>query len=172
MGLVHLHLILNHVPVIGVVLGLFVLLTAVLARSKPIAAVGLGLLIISGMVAIPVYLTGESAEELIEGLPGVSEAVIGTHESAAAVSLALAMVTGLLATGTLLLLRSRLVRAQSYLVMASLLFSFITSISMIQTANLGGQIRHTEIRTGSQPTTSGGEMNKPDTKNGRDEDND
>ena len=170
MDLVHLHLMLNHVPVIGIVLGLFVLLAGVLARSKPVAITALGLLIFAGLVAIPVYFTGEPAEEMVEGLPGVSEAVIGTHESAAMVSLVLAMATGLLAMGTVVLLRTRLVRAQSYLVMASLVFSVITSISMIQTANLGGQIRHTEIRAASQPTSIGGETNKTNSEKRDDDD--
>ena len=164
MDLVHLHLMLNHVPVIGIVFGLFVLLGGVLTRSKPVAIAGLGLLIFAGLIAIPVYFTGEPAEEMVEGLPGVSEAVIGTHESAAMVSLVLAMATGLLAMGTVVLLRTRLVRAQSYLVMASLLVSMITGISMIQTANLGGQIRHSEIRAASQPTSSGGERKRTDTR--------
>ena len=149
MDLAHLHLMLNHVPVIGVIFGFFVLLAGVVSKSKAVAGVGLGLLVVSGIVAIPVYLTGEPAEEIIEGLPGISETVASEHESAAAFSLALAIASGLFASATLVFLRLRSPRTQSYLVMASLLISLITGASMIRTANLGGQIRHTEIRTAS-----------------------
>jgi len=62
MDLVHLHLMLNHAPVLGVIFGFLVLLAGTVSRSKAIAGVGLGLLIVAGILAIPVYLTGEPAE--------------------------------------------------------------------------------------------------------------
>ena len=157
MDLVHLHLMLNHAPVLGVIFGFLVLLAGTVSRSKAIAGVGLGLLIVAGILAIPVYLTGEPAEEIVEGLPGISETVIGQHESAAGFSLALAIASGLIAIVTLAFFRFRSPRTQSYLVVASLLISLITGTSMIRTANLGGQIRHTEIRTASPNESPGNE---------------
>jgi len=157
MDLAHLHLMLNHVPVIGVIFGFLVLFAGLATRLKTVAAVGLVFLIFAGLVAIPVYLTGEPAEEIVEHMPGVSEAVIGEHESAATVSLVSAMLSALFSIAALVFFRSRLVRIQGYLVIASLFISLITGILMVRTANLGGQIRHTEIRAASQSTTSGGE---------------
>jgi len=49
----HIHLMLNHVPVIGVAFGLFILFGGVAARSKAVTRVGLGLLAFSAIVAIP-----------------------------------------------------------------------------------------------------------------------
>lgn len=137
---------LNHVPVLGVVFGLAIGVIGLLARSKGVIRIGLGVLIFSAIVAVPVYLTGDSAEEIVERLPGVSEGVIGEHESAAAFSLALAGVSGGLAGITLLFWRSLTDKLPSYLVAGTLMVTALTMATMIRTANLGGQIRHTEIR--------------------------
>jgi len=170
MDLAHLHLMLNHVPVIGVIFGFLVLFAGLATRLKTVAAVGLGLLIIAGLVAIPVYLTGEPAQEIVEHMPGVSEVLIDEHESAAAISLVSAMLTALFSIAALVFFRSRLVRIQGYLVIASLLISLITGVLMVQTANLGGQIRHTEIRAAVLPATSGAETRH--TENGKSEHHD
>ena len=66
MDFAHLHLMFNHVPVVGVVLGSFVLLWGALRRSKDVVSVGLVTMILTALVAIPVYLTGETAEEMVE----------------------------------------------------------------------------------------------------------
>jgi uncharacterized membrane protein len=146
MDLTHLHLMLNHVPVTGVVFGFLIGFVGVLARSKTATRVGLGMIVFSALIAIPVYLTGDTAEELVEGLPGVSEAVISQHESAATLSLALACVAGGLALLTLFFGRSLVSKIPGYLIGATLLVALVATASMARTANLGGQIRHTEIR--------------------------
>ncbi|HRI03515.1 MAG TPA: hypothetical protein PLL77_07200 [Pyrinomonadaceae bacterium] len=150
MDLGYLHLSLNHIPVIGSVFGFIILFIGIVARSKAVNRVGLGLLAISAIVAIPVYLTGETAEEIVEKLPGFSESITGQHESAAALSLGLAIFSGVLAITALLFSRARTEKNPGYLVIATLLLSLLTTTSMVRTANLGGQVRHTEIRSGAQ----------------------
>lgn len=163
MDLAHLHLMMNHVPVMGVVFGFLVALIGGIARSKVAVRVGLIMLVASGLIAVPVYLTGDSAEELVEHLPGVSEAVIDQHQSAATLSLVFAGVSGALALLTLLFSLSlepsrsssgkELVARNSItpkvpgtLFVVTMLVTLLGGASMIRTANLGGQIRHTEIR--------------------------
>ncbi len=157
MDLVHLHLMLNHVPVLGVVFAFVVGVIGFLFKSKAVTRVALGMLVFSAIIAVPVYLTGEPAEEVVEGLAGVSEAVIEQHESAAAFSLILAGVTGGFALLALLFGRSLTSKVPGYLVAATLLAAFLTTGSMLWTANLGGQIRHTEIRTAAGSSTSDAE---------------
>lgn len=153
MNIAHIHLMLNHIPVLGIVFGLVIGVVGLFARSKGVIRVGLGIITFSAIVAVPVYLTGDPAEEMVEGLPGVSEGVIGQHESAAAFSLVLAGVSGLLAAISLLFWRSLTSKLPGYFVAGTLLAALLTTGSMIWTANLGGQIRHTEIRTTTEPTT-------------------
>ena len=150
MDFAHLHLMFNHVPVVGVVLGSFVLVWGALRRSKDVVSVGLVTMILTALVAIPVYLTGEPAEEIVERLPGVSESVIGIHQDAATVSLALCILSGLGALAAMIFNRSLMSKLAGYSLIGVLLVSLLTATSMVMTANLGGQIRHTEIRAGGQ----------------------
>jgi NADH:ubiquinone oxidoreductase subunit 4 (subunit M) len=155
MDLAHLHLMMNHVPVMGVLFAILIALIGGIARSKIAVRVGLIMLVLSGLIAVPVYLTGESAEELVEGLPGVSEALIDRHESAAGISLALVGVSGAFALLTLLFSgSSRQLLPGAFFVMTMLL-ALLGGASVINTANLGGQIRHTEIGAANGATPAG-----------------
>ena len=171
MDLAHLHLLLNHVPVTAAVFGLVVLAAGILSRSIGVRNVGLGFLVLSAVSAIPVYLTGESAEEVVEGIQGVTEGFIDQHQSAAEVSLGLAIVSGIIALAALFPMRGAYARLRGFLVLGALFASVLTCASMAWTANLGGQIRHTEIRAGVQPADQNQTEKKRDSK-GRDADDD
>ena len=147
MSLVHLHLLLNHVPVIGTVFVLFVLLLALWRRSSELGRLAFGSLVVIGFLSAVVFLTGEPAEEAVENLAGVSEGVIHLHEDAAAMSLVLAGVLGVLSIG-LLWWYQRTEIPRSVLGAAVVAVLALTG-TMGWTANLGGQIRHTEIRAGA-----------------------
>lgn len=172
MDLVHLHLMLNHVPVLGVVFAFVVGIIGFLFKSKAVTRVALGMLVFSAIIAVPVYLTGEPAEEVVENLAGVSEAVIEQHESAAVLSLILACVTGGLALLTLLLGRLRTSRLPEFLAATTLFAALVTTGSMLWTANLGGQIRHSEIRASAGTGTSDGEPSGADKKREKHDDDD
>ena len=75
MNVVHLHLLLNHLPVIGSVFGLLLLAVAAWRRSDELSKVSLGFLALLGAASIVVYLTGEPAQDAVENLPGFSEAI-------------------------------------------------------------------------------------------------
>ena len=145
---VHIHLLLNHIPVIGTLFAVPLFAYALLRKSDELKQLSLIVLIIAAVVTIPVYLTGEPAEEVVEGLAGVSEAVIEQHEDAAKLSMVFMMITGGLSLLGFILIRSRKAFAAGWLVLLSLLFSIATAGLMARTANLGGQIRHSEIRAG------------------------
>ena len=86
MNSAHLHLLLNHIPILGSAFALVLLGWGLLRRSEPIARVGLATLVLAALFAIPTYLTGGAAEHLVEDLPGISEAAIHPHEDAALIS--------------------------------------------------------------------------------------
>ena len=79
----HLHLILNHFPIIGSVIAVFILMYGTYKNYIPLQKVALVLIVVLSIIAIPVFLTGEPAEASVENLPGVSELVIEEHEEAA-----------------------------------------------------------------------------------------
>lgn len=146
MDLTHLHLILNHIPAVGIFIGFLTVAWGIVRRYDEVQKAGLIMLVLTALVAIPVYLTGEPAEETVEGLPGVSEQIIELHEDAAIYSLVLAIVTGALAIVALFAMRFLSTKTGLFFAFVALLVSFISGASMAYTANLGGQIRHTEIR--------------------------
>lgn len=145
MSTVHLHLLLNHVPVIGTIIGLCLLAYAALRKDEGLARASLGMFAILALVAIATFLTGEPAEEAVEGLAGVSESVVERHEEAALLSTIALGVLGALSLGILLRFRRRHLPRQA--AVALLAAGLVPAGAMAWTANLGGQIRHTEIRS-------------------------
>ena len=152
MNSVHLHLLLNHAPVLGVLFGTALILFAFIRRSNDLKRLALGLFIISGLLSIPVYLTGEPAEHRVEALPGVSHAVVESHEQAAEIAF-----IGFLALGAVALVNLiwtwRKVAVPTWVVYNVLPVALIVSTLAVWTANLGGQVRHSEIR-GPAPVES------------------
>ena len=160
MDLTHLHLILNHLPVVGVIFGFLILLWGFLRGYEEVKNVGFLILVFTAAAAVPVYLTGEPAEEAVENLPGVAEQIIELHEDSALISLILAIVTGALALAALLLKQFSFAAVARFSGIAVLLLSFVTGAFLARTANLGGQIRHTEIRQ-TAPTGNPANDTKP-----------
>ena len=146
MNSAHLHLILNHIPVLGTWFGLLLLLAAgVLRKSEELKRAALVTFVLTALVTIPTYLAGQAAEDMVERLPGVSEQLIEGHEGAGLVALIAASALGALALGGLILFR-RAENLPKRFVALSLIVSLGVAGWMVWTANLGGKVRHTEIR--------------------------
>jgi uncharacterized membrane protein len=144
MSAVHIHLLLNHIPVIGVLIGLVVFALGVWRRNDSWIRLALGLFAAVALVALATMLTGEAAEEAVENLPGVSESYISSHEDAAKLASIGAYLLGAVSLAVLVVRRRQpLTRAVSIMVLP---FALLVTGLMAYTANLGGQIRHPEIR--------------------------
>jgi xanthine/uracil permease len=140
----HLHLMLNHLPVIGAPLLLLLLTLGLLRRSRELTLVSLSLIVGLAAATTLVYLTGEPAEELVEHASWFREALTETHEEQATVSFVAALVTGLLAAAALVF-RSR-PEAARWLTRAVWGTLVATTLLLGWTAWTGGQIRHEEVR--------------------------
>jgi hypothetical protein len=141
----HVHLMINHIPVIGLPGVILLLAYALIRKSEEVKMVSFGLFVLIALAAIVVFSTGEAAEEVVKHVPGVTEAYIGRHEEAAELSLVLMEVLGVVSLTGLFLLR-RFGAIPKWAVAIVLLLSLITAAVVGYTANLGGEIRHTEIR--------------------------
>ena len=142
----HLHLLLNHVPVLGTVFGLGLLLFELWRRSEDIMKAALSVFVIVALLGVPVYLTGEPAEDGVKSIPGVSKPIMELHEKAATIAFIGVVVLGLAAlAGLILYRRGKLL--PSWFGVSVLAASLMVSDLMAWTANMGGQIRHTEIRS-------------------------
>lgn len=145
MSFVHLHLLLNHVPVVGTLVALFLFAAAVLLRDAVSTRFALGFSAAIAVVAVAVYFTGGAAEEAVEKLAGVTERAIEQHEETAEVTTIAISIFGALSLAALVIFRKR--RVPRWVGAAGFAGTVVLSALMGWTANLGGQIRHTEIRS-------------------------
>ena len=145
MSIVHLHLLLNHVPVVGILFALLLFAAAIFLRETVSTRFALGFSAAIALVALAVYFTGEPAEEAIEKLAGISERVIEQHEEAAELSTIAMSMFGALALAALVIFRKR--KMPRWVGAAGLAGTIVLTALMGWTANLGGQIRHSEIRS-------------------------
>lgn len=150
----HLHLLMNHLPVIGSGFGLAFLFVALVRHNRTLYNAAMAIIVFCALATIPVFLTGEPAEEIVEHLPGVTHDVIEEHEEAAKFALIGVEIVGALAlVGGFRSLRGRpLPNGYGWVVFVGL---GVVTANMLRTANLGGQIRHTEIRSTSTVTAPG-----------------
>lgn len=152
MNLAHLHLLLNHLPVVGTILGLGLLIFAIWRRSNDLKRAALGVLVISALTAIPTYLTGEPAEGAVKELIGNPKQYIEPHEEVAGIALGGILVLGVTALVALIWFRGER-SVPSWFVVIALIGSLVVTGLLGWTANLGGQIHHSEIRPSSSPQT-------------------
>jgi uncharacterized membrane protein len=146
MNLAHVHLLLNHFPTIGMIVGLGVFATSIAAKSDDLKRTSLGIFFFIALLAIPTFVTGTAAELALAKAPEVSKATIETHETAAFEALGFMELTGALAWLGLWQYR-RLSRLPQGTLMSVLLAGLVTFGMMTRAANSGGEIRHPEIRT-------------------------
>lgn len=152
MDAAHLHLMLNHIPLLGTIFGLPVLIAGMALKNTALRNAGLIILLAAAIAAVPVYLTGEPAEEIVEKLPGVGESFIETHEDSAMAALISAIITGIVAVAALAFSWTGK-KAATMISAVAILSGVVTAGLMGRTANLGGEIRHSEIRASQAGTT-------------------
>ena len=158
---VHIHLLLSHVPVLGTLFAVPVLAYGLIRKSDEMKRLGFIILVFAALVTIPVYLTGEPTEHVAEKLTGVSEAIIDPHEDSAKTTMIFMMITGAISLIAFFFTKSTQSLTR-WLFLLTLLLSIVTAGLMVRTANLGGQIRHTEIGAdGGTPQTDGSKTEKP-----------
>ena len=164
MNATHLHLLLNHTPVVGTVFGLGLLAYGLWRKSEDLKKTALGVFVICALLAVPVYLTGEPAEHVAKRISGVSKPVIEQHEEAAGVAFTAVVVLGVGALAGLLLFR-RGKPVPGWYSSVILVAALIVTGLMAWTANLGGLVRHPEIQSGNNPSADLGVRNDNGRKN-------
>lgn len=144
MNIPHLHLLLNHVPTVGMVAGLGLLLLALVRRNDHLLRASLEVFFVIALLTLPVYLTGVAAEEAIENLPGVAAPAMEAHETAALLAFVWMQITGL-AAWLALWQHRRAPGLPRAAIGTVLLLSGVTLALMARAAAIGGEIRHPEI---------------------------
>ncbi len=144
----HLHLMVNHLPVLGAPFVLALLLWALVRRSRELVRTALGGAILVAALAYPVFLTGEPAEERVEDASWLQERRVHEHEERAEGALIAMMLTG--AVALVGLWQSRGERQVSTGLAGLTAAGLLVSAGLFGwTALAGGAIRHDEIRAES-----------------------
>jgi uncharacterized membrane protein len=139
----HLHLLLNHFPIIGTIVGLGLFLVSFVGNNKDLRRASLIIFAGIALLTIPTFLSGFGAQLGIQGKPDVSDALIKRHEGSAMLSLWFMFATGGFSFVALWQSHHRK-RAADWTITAVLLFSLVTVGLMARTGNTGGDIRHPE----------------------------
>jgi len=152
MNFPHLHLLLNHWPIIGTFIAFGLFVVSLLKGNGDFRRSSLIIFAVIAFLTIPSFMTGVGAQEVMKGQVGISAALMQRHEGAALLTLGLMLITGGLALAGLWETH-RDSRQSNSNIAAILVFSILTLIMVIRTGNTGGDIRHSEIREDTNVTT-------------------
>lgn len=140
----HLHLILNHFPIIGTAIVVFVLGYGVVVNNDSIKRLGMFLIVFIGLITFPVFLTGNKAEGFVKGNEGVAEEYIEDHEEFADISFkAMEIVSIISLAGIIIFRKGKTVPVWFGITLLILLIA--VNVMMIYTGHLGGRISHFEL---------------------------
>jgi uncharacterized membrane protein len=143
----HLHLVINHFPIIVPIVGMLILLVGFVTKSDVVKRTAFGVFVLGAILTFPAMYTGEGAEEIAENLPGVTDQLIHEHEEKAET---LAIINYLLGIVSLIGFWANY-KQKSF---ANLIAISVMVIGLAglyfgkMTGTSGGEIRHTEIRVG------------------------
>ena len=147
MNQAHLHLIVNHLPIVGSLFAVVLLAVGVFKASPVLTKAGFVAVLAAGLLCVPAQLTGEGAAAIAQQLPRTSRALINNHEEAAELGFWALEGAAALALFGLLLLKNAAPKARLVALLA--LVATLLSFGLLARAgNLGGQIGHPEIREG------------------------
>lgn len=144
MNAIHFHLLLNHIPIVGIIIGILILTAGFFLKNISVKRTALAVLFFSAITAIPAFLSGERAEHLAEDIPGIAHQLIEEHEEAAAIFIWLIAVTGILSGAAFLLSFSKR-KLLPILYVLVFLLAIASIAAAVQTGTSGGEIRHTEL---------------------------
>ena len=141
----HLHMVVNHFPIIGMIVGFVILVSGLLFKSRVTKRIGTITLLLTSLFVFPSFESGEGAEEIVEHLPGVSENLIEKHEELAEQFMLFVWVL----LPLILLSFYADWKQKAFLQYVHFLIAIVSFVALIfakQVGTTGGEIRHTEIR--------------------------
>ena len=146
MNAAHFHLVVNHLPIIGLWIGILVLIAGFLFKKTDVKLTALGLFIFSAITSAFAFLSGEGAAKVVGNITGISETLIHTHEEYAEMFFILTMILGVISLVTFIMELKKFKYAK-HLMILTLLVAIADGVLAKYVGTSGGEIRHTEIRS-------------------------
>lgn len=142
----HLHLLINHFPIIGMIIGIGIHITGIALKNNSLKNTAYVLYIISAISGFLAMQSGEKAEEFTENLQGFSEDFMHRHEELAETFALVLYITAAMALGSIIaqIKKYRFAALLSYITLAIAIFATVLAKGV---GTSGGEIRHTEIRS-------------------------
>jgi uncharacterized membrane protein len=141
----HLHMVVNHFPIIGTILGLGILITGMILKNNSVKNTAYVLFIVAAVFAAFSMGTGEGAEEMVEDMPNIGKRIIHEHEEIAEkLALILYLLAAVSLTGLILNLKNHSKAKLISFIAAIVAMGAVFIATLVGTS--GGEIRHTEIR--------------------------
>jgi len=139
-----LHLTINHLPLVGLLIGFLVLATGLLVANNSVKKTALGILLFSLCATVGTNLTGEGAEETIDNLNLATHDTIQAHKNAAGIFARMMYGVGLLSLlVTVAEIKQDLRKGWGYILL--LILCIATLWAAYDAGHSGGSIRHTEM---------------------------
>jgi hypothetical protein len=151
----YIHVLLNHLPIYGTMLGALALAISLVLRSRAAQITALILTLIAGASSYPVFITGQRAYKTIRGVSDDAGADwLDEHMDRAEKTIGAFYFLALLALGGLLV-PIKWPKAGLPLVAVTLAVAVICSGIAVYIAQPGGRVRHPEFRPSeiSNPTS-------------------
>jgi len=149
MNFVQMHLLLNHFPVIGSLIGFGLFVVSLFKKNNDLRRGSLIVFAAVALIAIPAFASGKGAQLMLKDQPSISDAFVQRHEGAAMLALWFLEVTGALALVGLWQIHQRK-RMARWNLLAVLFFSLVAVGLMARTGNTGGEIGHSEVRASQE----------------------
>jgi hypothetical protein len=156
LNLPHVHLLLNHLPIIGTFIAFGLFLVSLIGKRNDLRQASLALFALLALLSIPTYMSGDAAHEALKDSPDLSKDLIETHQGAAFLAFVFMEITGglaLIGLWPFSRIAGKSPSASSparWNISAVLVFSVVTMVLMAIAGNTGGVIRHPEILSGPE----------------------
>lgn len=145
----HFHLVVNHLPIVGILIGTLVLVAGLLIKKSEVNLTAFGIFIFSAITSVAAFYTGEGAEEIVENISGISETLIHTHEEFAESFFTITLILGVLSLVGFVAELKKL-KYTKYLTILILLLAITDGVVAKYVGTSGGEIRHSEIRSNAK----------------------
>jgi hypothetical protein len=150
---VEAHLVLNHVPVVGLIFGLVFFVAGLKRSSKPALLAGLRIFVVMGIVVLLVAGSGFVAANLLADAAWLDPDALSAHRQVGILTLVIFVALG--GFSGVLLVVSRTTPVLPAWAMTTALALAIAGVgASLWAAYLGGALRHTELGRGHPISTS------------------
>ena len=150
----YIHVVLNHLPIYGTMLGAVALAVSLLLRSRSAQIIALLLTLIAGASSYPVFVSGQRAYKSIRSVSDDAGADwLDEHMDRAEKTIGAFYLLALLALAGLLV-PIKWPKSGTPLVALTLAVAILCSGIAIYIAQAGGRVRHPEFRPSESPTPS------------------